>query len=67
LDTGFSRDAAGVIDVGTGAQGSTAGSMKLTNLSASGSAILLTGLPIANPHVVGELWNNGGVVTVSAG
>ncbi|HET9837482.1 MAG TPA: hypothetical protein VFR84_04545, partial [Candidatus Angelobacter sp.] len=36
-DTGLSRDAAGVIDVGTGAAGNTAGSMKMTRLTASGS------------------------------
>ena len=29
--------------------------------------IYLFNLPVADPHVVGQLWNNGGVVTVSAG
>lgn len=36
-DTGLSRDTAGVIDVGTGAQGSKAGSMNMTNLSLLGT------------------------------
>lgn len=45
-DTGLSRDAAGVVDVGTGAQGSTAGSMKMTGITVSGasSVVLFTGL-----------------------
>lgn len=29
--------------------------------------VMLTGLPSADPHVVGKLWANSGVVTVSAG
>lgn len=37
LDTAFSRDGAGIVDVGTGAQGSKAGSMKMTGLTASGT------------------------------
>lgn len=37
VDTNLSRDAAGIVDVGTGAQGSAAGSMKMTNLTASGT------------------------------
>lgn len=35
-DSGFSRISAGLIGVGTGAQGSFAGSLKLTNLTATG-------------------------------
>ena len=33
------------------------------------NSLQLTGvsLPTADPHVVGKLWNNAGVVTVSAG
>ncbi len=37
LDTALSRDSAGVIDVGTGAQGNTGGSMKMTNLTVLGT------------------------------
>lgn len=29
--------------------------------------VMMTALPVADPHVVGELWNNVGIVTVSAG
>lgn len=36
IDTGLSRDAGGVVDVGTGAQGSVAGSMKMTNITLGG-------------------------------
>jgi hypothetical protein len=39
-DTGFSRDSAGVIDIGTGAQGSKAGSLNLTNLTAIGDIMV---------------------------
>lgn len=35
-DTNISRDSAGVLDIGTGAQGSKAGSINLTNLTATG-------------------------------
>ncbi len=37
------------------------------NLTASGSVIILSGLPTADPLVAGRLWSNSGVVTVSAG
>jgi hypothetical protein len=37
------------------------------NLTASGTVIKLTGVPTADPHVVGQLWANSGVLTVSAG
>jgi hypothetical protein len=37
LDTALSRDSAGVIDVGNGAVGDTSGSIKLTNVTASGT------------------------------
>lgn len=39
----------------------------VVNFSATGSVISLTGLPTADPHVVGQLWSNAGVLTVSAG
>jgi len=29
--------------------------------------LIVAGLPTADPHVVGQLWSNAGVVTVSAG
>jgi len=46
--------------------GGVTGPVAATTLSASG-AVILSGLPTADPHVVGELWNNAGVLTVSAG
>lgn len=39
----------------------------VANLTASGTRIILSGLPTANPNVAGALWSNSGVVTVSAG
>lgn len=57
-DTGLSRDAAGVVDVGTGAQGSTAGTLKVASIqaltgavtpnAAAGTDIGSTLLPFAN-------------------
>ena len=38
----------------------------ITDLTASGT-VILSGLPTADPHVVGQLWSNSGVLTVSAG
>lgn len=29
--------------------------------------LVLTGLPTADPHVVGQLWSNNGVLTLSIG
>lgn len=37
------------------------------NATLSGSQINMTALPTSDPHVVGRLWSNSGVVTVSAG
>lgn len=45
---------------------SFAGSVAASTLSASG-VVKLTGLPISDPHVVGEVWANSHVLTVSAG
>lgn len=36
-------------------------------LSVSGTNVLLVGLPTTDPHVVGALWVNSHVLTVSAG
>ena len=38
----------------------------ITDLTASG-VVIFSGLPTADPHVVGQLWSNAGVLTVSAG
>jgi len=37
------------------------------NTQFTSSTVLMTGLPTADPHFVGQLWNNAGVLTVSAG
>lgn len=42
-------------------------SATVANLTASGSLIKLTGLPIADPVVAGAVWSNAGVLTLSAG
>lgn len=39
----------------------------ITSLTVSGGTVILTGLPTSNPAVAGQLWNNAGVLTVSAG
>lgn len=40
----------------------------LANLGTiSGSNLVFTDLPTADPEILGQLWNNGGVLTVSAG
>lgn len=46
--------------------GSVAGPVAATTLSASG-AITFASLPTSDPAVAGQLWNNAGVLTVSAG
>ena len=38
----------------------------VTNLTASGT-VILSGLPVADPNVAGQIWSNSGVLTVSAG
>lgn len=43
-DLGLSRVSAGVIGVGTGPAGSTAGSLSMTGLTASGASVVLSGL-----------------------
>jgi hypothetical protein len=32
-----------------------------------GPAVFMVGLPTADPHVVGQVWNNAGIMTISAG
>ncbi|MBB5041937.1 hypothetical protein [Shinella fusca] len=49
---------------------SAGGVLKLGNavftVDANGG-VIVTGLPTANPNVAGALWNNSGVLTISAG
>jgi hypothetical protein len=52
---------------GTVTTGSTYGdSATVANLTATGSVIILSGLPTADPNVAGAIWSNSGIVTVSA-
>jgi hypothetical protein len=46
--------------------GGVIGPVVATTLSASG-AVILSGLPTSDPTVAGQLWNNLGVLNVSAG
>jgi hypothetical protein len=46
--------------------GTVTGSVTATTLSASG-VVILSGLPTSDPAVAGQLWNDSGVLTVSAG
>jgi len=48
-------------------QGGTVLTIGSITLTASGTNLVITGLPTSNPAVVGALWSNAGVVTVSAG
>lgn len=53
----------------TGAVTTTAtfgASTSITDLTASG-VVIFSSLPVADPHVAGQLWANSGVLTVSAG
>jgi hypothetical protein len=53
--------------------GAVTGAVAATTLSASGvvsltnASISMTALPTSDPLVAGRLWNNSGVLTVSAG
>lgn len=55
---------AGIIYQNTGTISATVWTIFGSTLAAATSA---TALPTADPHVVGRLWTNSGVVTVSAG
>ena len=59
-DNGFEGNITGNVT------GGVAGAVAATTLSASG-AVTLSALPTSDPAVAGQLWNNAGVLTVSAG
>lgn len=40
---------------------------ELSSLANNGGLMMVTGIPTADPHVVGAVWSNAGVLTVSAG
>ena len=52
------------IDASTGAV--TTGSTFGTNMVVTGT-VILSGLPVADPNVAGQVWSNAGVLTLSAG
>jgi len=66
VDLALARNASGILEINNGTAG-TLRDLSLRSMTASGSAIKMTGLATADPHVVGQLWNNSGVLTVSAG
>lgn len=52
----------------TGAgESSTPGALTQTGPLTVTGTVTFSGLPSADPHVIGELWDNAGVLTVSAG
>lgn len=59
-DNGFEGDITGNVT------GGVAGAVAATTLSASGT-VTFSALPTSDPLVAGQLWNNSGVLTVSAG
>lgn len=63
-DTGDDIDVGGDLDV-TGTLDVT-GAVTVDDLTATGT-VIFSGLPTADPEVVGQLWSNNGVLTVSAG
>lgn len=42
-------------------------SATVANLTASGSVVILSGLPTSDPNVAGQIWANSSILTVSAG
>jgi hypothetical protein len=62
-DNGFEGDITGAV---TGAVAAT--TLTTTGaVSIDGTTVIITDLPAADPEVVGQLWNDSGVLTVSAG
>jgi hypothetical protein len=51
-----------------GFQGNVVATATITGgLNVTGGTVIMLDLPTADPHVVGQLWSNSGVLTVSAG
>jgi hypothetical protein len=67
VDGGISRTGAAAMAVGNGTPGNASGSLSMAGLTLSGTGFNATGLATADPHVVGRVWANAGVMTVSAG
>jgi hypothetical protein len=49
-----------------GFTGAVTGNVSAVTVTATG-AVIFSGLPTSDPSVAGQLWNNSGVLTVSAG
>lgn len=49
-----------------GFTGAVTGNVTAVTVTATG-AVIFSGLPTSDPSVAGQLWNNSGVLTVSAG
>jgi hypothetical protein len=64
-DVGIARVSAGIAKITNGSTGS--GSLECGNLASSGGTVSMTNLPTSDPTVAGQLWNNSGVLQVSAG
>lgn len=76
LDTSLSRGSAGVVNVGTGAVGSAAGGLSMTSLTASGTAIIFSGLAtdatktdatVCVDTTTGQLYKGSGAVGICLG
>jgi hypothetical protein len=51
-----------------GFQGNVVATATITGgLNVTGGTVIMLDLPTADPEVVGQLWSNSGVLTVSAG
>ena len=56
-----------------GFEGNVTGAVSATTLTTTGAVtidgttVVISDLPTADPEVVGQLWNNSGVLSVSAG
>ncbi|MEP3481616.1 MAG: hypothetical protein ABJZ55_20405 [Fuerstiella sp.] len=59
-DTGISRVSAGVVALGDGTSGSNSGQLNLGKLN-------LSNLPTSDPLVAGDVWDDSGILKISAG
>jgi len=69
---GLNVNGAGIFNLTLNVVGNVgfSGACEFINLGISrlaGAEVYMGALPLADPHAVGRLWNNAGVVTVSAG
>jgi hypothetical protein len=55
------------VDSGLSADDTEAPTVNATGQMSAGGVVMMTGLPTADPLVVGQLWNDSGTLKVSAG